>query len=514
MSLRLKSLGYETPRGDVIFQNLNLVMNPGRKHGLVGPNGVGKTTLARLLMGQLEPTAGSVRVDGLIRFFAQSEKAPGIFLGDYLGPLWERLSPPDRAPALALLGGLSLTAKCPDLSGGEWTRARLARTFTQEADWLVFDEPTNNLDRTHRGHFLDFVRQCPHGLLIISHDRELLEEMDVILELSNRGLSVFGGNWSFYDSASRQERRRRETKLERSKNAVKKSEKERGQRIQRQEKRQSRGQAKADKGGLPRILIGGLKRAAQATAGQIDHQTQEALHRRVDETREALEGIKAAPQLYAEFPETRIPASKLVFEAQDFLFRFPGDSADLWRDPVHLTLRGPVKIALEGDNGAGKSTFLRLLLEPEKIEGTRRGSLKPGALEGQFLDQKLSQLEDDLSLLENVALTARKDPASLRNLMAPFLFMGDKVHQKAGTLSGGERLRLALAKALLADPAPQLLVLDEPTNNVDVLNVEFLEAALRKFQGALIVVSHDENFLENIGVERRLRFVAGRRPPD
>lgn len=464
--MTLKSLSYETPQGTEVLSNLNFTLDSNTKYGLVGPNGVGKTTLARIISGELKPTKGSCDSEIKIEFLRQNDPPPAEF---------------------------------KHLSGGEWTRLRINRAISQPADFYIFDEPTNNLDLDGKNLFIQFVKSCPVGFLIISHDRHLLEHVDAILELSNRGLTKYGGNWSFFQENSQLERERKLYEIKRVKKSVADSANKRNDLLMRQEKKSRHGKALAEKRGLSKIETSGMKRRAQVTLGQINQATAQAQAKAISEARMALSALKTVPQIYAEFPQTEVSNSKLVLEIQNLNFRHWDSSIPLWRDSITMTLKGPKRLVVAGPNGSGKSTFLRLLTEPQKLNGEISGNLKLGDLNFSYIDQALNIIDQEKSVIENVEAVANKSLAELRNLLAQFLFTGNKVNQLAKTLSGGEQLRLALAKALLSDPAPQLLILDEPTNNIDIINIEFLEAALEKYKGALIVVSHDLFFLQKIG---------------
>jgi ATPase subunit of ABC transporter with duplicated ATPase domains len=163
-------------------------------------------------------------------------------------------------------------------------------------------------------------------------------------------------------------------------------------------------------------------------------------------------------------------------------------------------------VCISGRNGSGKTTLLNLLTGFKSLEGKTSGSLKLGGVEYGFVDQHSVLLDEELSVLDNVRAGSAQSVASMRNLLAQFLFAGDKALQGVSTLSGGERLRACLAKILLREPAPQLLILDEPTNNLDIMNLEFLEEALSRFQGAILVISHDLTFLKGIGVAEELHL--------
>lgn len=504
MAIIFKAVDFEWPNGQAVFKGLDLSLDAGRKYGLIGPNGAGKSTLARLAQGELAPVSGRIDKDCLVSCFAQFEAPPDAPVGEYLHGLWGGIAASDAGTVEVLQGGIDPRTPCAALSGGEWTRVRLLKQLASGADFVVLDEPTNNLDRRARESVLDFVRLTRRGLLVISHDRELLGEVDAILELSNQGLATFGGNWAFYESERVRERARLAGDLEQATRERDRSSRERADKLRAQEKRMRRGRKSAAKSGLPKILLGGRKRRAQRTLGKIRAGADEALADKVDSAHEAFERRKVDPVIYADFPETSLPASKLVFDARDLNFRYAGMDRDLWRSGVTFRMEGPSRVAVSGRNGSGKTTLLNLLTGFKKPEGRMSGALKLGGVTSGFLDQRSDLLDEGLSVLDNVRSGSRMNEAEIRNLLAQFLFPGDKALQRAASLSGGERLRACLAKTLLADPAPQLLILDEPTNNLDIANLEFLESALTRFAGAMIVISHDRSFLEGIGAADEL----------
>lgn len=506
MSAQLKALGYETPAGKIVFENISLNLHTHHKYGLVGPNGVGKTTLAKILTGEISPSSGRLQKTGEISYFSQFEDPPPIEVEDYLSSVWINASPENRSVIHQLVDSIATDRSCESLSGGEWTRVRLAKAISVGAEFLILDEPTNNLDRKSRLYLIGFIKSYQGGLIIISHDREILSEVDSILEMSNQGLSVYGGGWEFYESQSHSERKKLSHEIEKTKQAIHAAEDHRHEQIQKQEKRMRKGTKDALKSGDPKIILGLKKRKSQNTLARVDEKTQNALEDKLNRNRAALEQVKNSPQIYAEFPETSLPNSKLVLEAENFNFKFRGSAGPLWKNPLSLNIRGPVKMSLQGQNGSGKTTLLNLLTKPESLEGEFIGNLQLGQIKTVYLDQRLSLIDRKLSVYENVQKNSCHDEAELRNLLAQFLFAGDQVRQLAETLSGGEQLRLALAMALLSSPAPQLLILDEPTNNIDILNLEFLEELIIKYEGALIVVSHDKTFIENIQIDQTINL--------
>ena len=488
-------VSYELANGRELFSRLNLSLDAGLT-ALVGANGVGKTVLARLLAAELEPTHGVIRRAVPVKLFAQRQSPPAAIVDDYLSDTgdWSLLR--DR-----LLAGIDRRADCRVLSGGEWMRVRLARALSD--DFLILDEPTNDLDREGRRLVAQFLEGRSGGTLLISHDRELLEQCTEFLELSNRGLLRFSGGWQGYSEAKESEGQRLDAALELAKRDRDRLHADRIEQKERQEKRNRRGAAKAARGGMPRIIAGGLKRRAQETSGRLDRAAMERADTAVRNVYVALQELKIDPVMYADVAACSIPSQKLVAEASGFNIRL-GDwlfSADL-----NFTWRGNVRVALRGPNGSGKTTLLRALTG-EAFE--TRGEWRRGELSALYIDQRCGLLDDDLSVFENVRAVSSVSDTEIRTGLARFLFSGDAAFQPVRLLSGGERLRAALARGFMGTNKPELMVLDEPTNNLDLVNIEFLEGLVSRFRCALVVVSHDERFLEGCALTGELQLGRG-----
>jgi len=489
---------FETPNGRRLFSNLNFTLG-SQLTALVGPNGVGKTCLAQLLSGELLPTEGNIRRNSSLTFFPQRQTPEPVTVEQFLSSDYQWSELGDK-----LLAAIDRQSLCTHLSGGEWMRVRLARVV--DAGFLILDEPTNDLDRDARTLLLEFLRHRKAGTLLISHDRECLALCDEVLELSNKGLSKFGGGWNLYEEAKQRERSNLNTALEIAQRDREKAKAARVEKMARQEKRNRKGAEAVKRGGLPKILIGARKRRAQVTTGKLDTSTLECASNAVREAFMAFQEMKIDPLMYTDLVGSPIPSQKLVVASHNFNVRFQDW---LYHEDLNFNWRGNIRLALKGANGSGKSTLIKAILGQDL--GETRGELRRSPLKTLYIDQRCAQLDDTKNILENVRDVSILDESEVRNGLAKFLFTKDVVFQKVGLLSGGERLRAALARGLLSTEKPEFLVLDEPTNNLDLPNIEFLENLIAEFKGALLIISHDEIFLKNCGVTEEFLIRTERR---
>lgn len=482
----VSGLSLEIPGDRILFTELNFTLN-SKMTALVGPNGIGKTCLAKILVGELEPTSGTVRKNSAITFFPQRQPPPQYPVEVYLASnyVWSTLGE-------TLLAGIDRQTSCAALSGGEWMRVRLVKSL--DDSYLVLDEPTNDLDREGRELLLQFLRKRNEGVLLISHDRECLKLCEEVLEISSHGIERFGFGWDEYENAKNRQRLLLQSKLNSAKDKREKQRHHRTELKSRQDKRNRNGQMAADRGGMPKILIGARKRKAQATTGKIDSETLSRANLAVQEAYQAYSALKVDPIMYTDLVGQGIPNQKLIAEAKGFNVRFQN-----WIYPQDLNFvwRGNIRLAIKGRNGSGKSTLLKSLLG-KSFPG--RGELRCGQLNTLYVDQKCAVLDDSKTILENVKEGSTLDESEIRSDLAKFLFFKETVFQKVESLSGGERVRAALARGLLSNQKPELLIMDEPTNNLDLSNIEFLERLIREFKGAVIIISHDEVFLKNCAV--------------
>ncbi|RIV39193.1 ribosomal protection-like ABC-F family protein [Micromonospora radicis] len=522
------NLSFSWPDDTVVFQDLSCTVPPGRT-GLVAPNGAGKSTLLRLIAGQLTPTGGSVTVEGVLGYLPQDLPLTGeptvaevlgvapalaalraIEAGDAsaenfaaVGDDWD-VEERSRAELDRLgLGEVGLDRRLHTLSGGQIVSLGLAAQLLRRPDVLLLDEPTNNLDLDARHRLYSVLESWPGCLLLVSHDRMLLDRMDRIAELDGGQLRLFGGNFTAYEAAAQAARELAERQVRSAELEVKREKRELQQARERAERRAGNAARNLGNAGLARIVAGGLKRSAQESAGRAQQTHANRVSDAQGRLDEASRALRDEQTLTLDLPETDVPAGRTLIEGRQLQLRY--DSRPLFADDgLELTIRGPERIALTGPNGVGKSSLLRLLTGELEAEG---GQLRRADGRVAYLSQRLDLLDADRTVAENLAAYAPDRPQSQRmNLLARFLFRGARTQLPVGVLSGGERLRATLACVLYAQPAPHLLLLDEPTNNLDLVSVGQLENALNSYRGAFVVVSHDERFLRDIGVRRWLRL--------
>ncbi|WAU83858.1 ABC-F family ATP-binding cassette domain-containing protein [Streptomyces sp. Qhu-G9] len=519
-SITCTSLSFAWPDGTPVFEDLQVAFGPGRT-GLVGVNGSGKSTLLKLIAGQLTPAEGTVRVAGevgrlpqnvtldtglrvdeVLDIAAQRAALHAIEAGDpstehfdVVGDDWDV---EERAVATLGelgLGHIGLDRTIGEVSGGESVLLRLAALLLRRPDVLLLDEPTNNLDLYARRRLYAAVEAWSGVLVVVSHDRELLDLVDQIADLRSGEVAWYGGNLSAYEEALATEQDAAERMVRVAESDLKKQKRELADAQVKLARRKRYGQKMFEQKREPKIVMGARKRSAQESAGKHRIMHEEKLAGAKERLDEAVEAVRDDDEIRVDLPYTAVPPGRTVLTLQDLQPAYGAGVAG------NLDLRGPERVALIGRNGSGKTTLLRTIageLAPVSGEAHAHVPLR-------FLPQRLDVLDDELTVAENVA---RFSPGATNNRirarLARFLFRGARADQTAATLSGGERFRAALAALMLAEPAPQLLMLDEPTNNLDMASVRQLTTALESYEGALIVASHDVPFLESIGITRWL----------
>lgn len=515
--LSLSDLTFTWPDGEPVFDGVEATFGKGRT-GIVGLNGSGKSSLLRLIAGSLIPDRGSITARGELAYLPQDitldphrrvdqilgiaelraairriESGIGTELDfDTAQGHWDI---EERAVSMLHRLGLDrVLGPSPDfdrtvgtLSGGETVLLGLTAQLVTEPEILLLDEPTNNLDSDSRELLYSVVQQFSGTLLVVSHDRELLESMDSIAELRGGAIRMFGGNFTTYRQIVEADQEAALAAFRDARSELQKQKRELTEAAVKLDRRARYGQKMFENKRESKIVMGLRKRQAQESAGKLRNNHVA----KVDEARKSLtdaaEAVRDDREIRIELPDTEVHSGQHVVSVH-------GVTLANGRQ-VSLDVSGPERIALLGRSGTGKTTLLRALVAAGPSVPFR------------VLPQRLDIFQDSSTVAENVALSAPHASAErIRAHLARFLFRGKEADVPASALSGGERLRAALATILLAEPAPRLLLMDEPTNNLDLPSLEHLVQACVSFRGALIVVSHDRQFLRDIGITRWLEL--------
>lgn len=519
--LALNAVSFVLPDGRVLFQSLDLVLDAAPT-GLVGRNGVGKSVLAGIVAGRIAPSAGRREGDARVHYLPQQvhaapDRSVAGLMGcaealdalarieggsidardfEVLGERWTLREQVAEALAQVGLGGLDPWRPVATLSGGEAMRAALAGAWLSDADLLVLDEPGNHIDLGQRAALSERLRAWRRGLLLVSHDRELLDGMQRIIELSPAGLRSYGGNHAFYARQRAAERAAAAAALDQARLEHRRLQARQREQRERAQRHQARAGRVAKQVNQAPILLGLAKSRSEASDGrrEAQHAQQQALS--LAAVREAAAAVEAMPVLAMRAGQGTGGDRVAVRCTQAVLAHVAAT-----RTGLDLVLTARHRVGVIGPNGSGKSSLLRALAGRQVPLSGRidvRGRVA-------LFDQRLDGLDPAASPLQNLQAANPELPeADARCHLAQLGLDEDLVQTPCARLSGGERVKVALACAVYARMPPDLLLLDEPGNHLDLDALETLERMLRAYRGGLVLVSHDRRLLDNAGLSHRI----------
>lgn len=523
MGVTIRSLSYIHPDNAELFQDLNLILNDGDKAALVGINGVGKSTLLRIISGKLQPTAGEIisaeqpwyvpqhlgdydtwTIARALGAEAKLKALQAILAGDtdernftVLEDDWDIDNRVKQALEKWGLIHLHEERLLGSLSGGQKTRVFLAAMEMNSPALILLDEPSNHLDRSTRMKLYNMIMQSKSTLLIVSHDRSLLNLMNKILELNEKGIEVFGGNFDFYQRKKMEKVHALRARLNTQSRALKESEQKAkdmgGLRAQQELKGRSVGLSNS----IPRIIAGGLKNKAERSTARMLNAHEE----KIASLRDTIEATKAQIEEYELLKfNIRTPEQtpgELLIEMVNVNFQYTGRA--LWHN-LSFQIKSGERVQIEGDNGSGKTTLLKIItheLQP------LTGSYNSTGFSYFYLDQDYSAIDPTLTIYQQIESYNKYglEEDELKQVLVSSQFDPEYFDRKCAGLSGGEKMKLSLSCLLVSNQAPDVLILDEPTNNLDVQSLGVLTLAVKNFEGTLLVISHDEYFISEIGID-------------
>lgn len=539
MSISIQQISYIHPDKEVLFSDLNFAISKGQKLGLVGNNGCGKSTLLQIIAGQLSPSSGViVRPDDLyyipqhfgqydsltiaqaLQIERKQQALHAILAGDVsnenftiLNDDWNIEERSIAALDLWGLGQFTLSYPMNLLSGGEKTRVFLAGMDIHHPSVILMDEPTNHLDSSGRQRLYDWVEKYRSTLLVVSHDRTLLNLLPEICELEKHQINYYGGNYEFYKEQKTLMQEALQQRIEEKEKALRIARKVARETAERRDKQNVRGEKSNIRKGVPRIVLNALQGKSEKSTSKLTGVHQEKAEKLTDERNQLRGSLSPTAALKTDFNSSSLHTGKILVTAKEINFSYHSNSINndiqensiskqqLWQAPVSFQLKSGDRLRIEGANGSGKTTLLKLItgqLQPQE------GTLTRTDFSYVYLNQEYSIIDDRNSILEQTyAFNSRNLPEhEIKIILNRYLFPASEWDKSCRKLSGGEKMRLAFCCLMISNNTPDMFILDEPTNNLDIQSIEIITATIKNYAGTVIAISHDNYFIQEIGVEQ------------
>lgn len=525
--LVLQNITYIHANKDVLFNNIHLTLNKHDKIALIGKNGIGKSTLLQLIAGIIQPLQGNIVRDSIPYYipqifgqFNEYTIAHALGIDDKLYALQQILDGDVSEANLEILAddwnieerckaalqywkleGLDFKQKMKTLSGGEKTKVFLAGIAIQNPDIVLMDEPSNHLDLESRKILYDFIQSTTQSLIVVSHDRVLLNILNTVCELDKYGISTYGGNYNFYTEQKKIERDALSLDIKSKEKSLRKAKEIERDTMERQQKLDARGRKKQEKAGLPTISMKTFKNNAEKSTARMKDIHSEKINDVSQALTRLRDELPDKDKMKFRFDQSGLHKGKILISVQGINMLYSG--RDLWQQNLTLKISSGERIAVTGKNGCGKTTLIKILLG---MLFPHTGIVTQAANETVYIDQEYSLINLRQTVYEQAMQynTSALQEHEIKIRLDRFLFGKDAWGKVCNTLSGGEKMRLMLCCLTIRNQAPDVIVLDEPTNNLDIQNIEILTEAINGYSGTLVVISHDEHFLQQIGIERSI----------
>ena len=523
----LQHLKYAHPNKDILFDDLSLTINRQDKIALIGNNGTGKSTLLQVLAGTLQPLSGSIKtaatpyyVPQLLGQYDDQTIAQTLGIAGKLQALkaildgntteenftaldddWGIEERCKEVLSYWQLAGLDLSRKMNTLSGGQKTKVFLSGIGIHQPDLVLLDEPSNHLDLQSRSVLYDYVQSTTDTLVVVSHDRTLLNLLPIVYELGKNGITIYGGNYDFYAEQKEIAANAFQEDLKSKEKALRKARETERESIERQQKLDARGKKKQEKSGLPTIAMNTLRNNAEKSTSRMKEVHAEKTGSIAREVNQLRKELPDKDKMKIGFDDSGLHTGKILIKAKDINYSY--GAQPLWEKPLSFQVASGERLAVKGANGSGKTTLINIMLGKEEPAS---GSIYRAELKPVYIDQDYSLIGNEHTVYEQAQLynTDHLQEHEVKSRLTHFLFTKDAWDKPCIALSGGEKMRLILCCLTIGNQAPDLIVLDEPTNNLDIQNTGILTAAINDYKGTVIVVSHDLRFLEEISIETEI----------
>lgn len=533
MCISVQQLSYIHADKEPLFQNINLTVNKGEQLSLVGNNGSGKSTLLRIIEGGLKPVSGEVVCTSkpyyVPQHFGQYDQLTviqalqvepkikalhAIIAGDASEENFTMLDDDWNIEerSLAALSFWGLEHVQPDqpmrlLSGGEKTKVFLSGLQIHSPEIILMDEPTNHLDTGSKNKLYSFIESSRATMLIVSHDRTLLNLLPYTCELDRSKITLYGGNYEFYKEQKEQALTALQNQLNEREKELRLAKKIAREALARKNKSSVRGEKAAVKKGIPRIMMGAMKQHAEQSTVKlkdVHDEKMSSISSTITDIQTALPDMR---QMKTDFNSPNLHTGKILVTIKEMNFGYGPDR--LWPEPLDLQIKSGDRIQFSGNNGTGKTTLLKLILG--ELEPTD-GSIDRADFKYVYIDQEYSIVKPHLTVfeqLEQFNLFAKPEH-ELKMILSRFLFPVGTWDKTCSKLSGGEKMRLAICCLMVSNSTPDIFILDEPTNNLDIQSVNIITAAIKDYQGTVLLVSHDLYFVKEIKINRFVELFSSR----
>lgn len=527
MSFSLHQIAYIHADNETLFRNISFTVNKGEKVALVGPNGSGKSTLLHIIEGSIPPTEGEVihpsppyyvpqhfgqydtlTVAEALRVERKLNAFRAIIAGDasaenfaLLNDDWEIEERCMAAFSYWDIDYLQLNQTMNTLSGGEKTKVFLCGLQIHSPEVILLDEPTNHLDRESRSKVYSFIETCRASVLVVSHDITLLNLLPSTLELGANGVTLYGGNYSFYKEQKTLQAEALQSTLDAKEKELRMARKIARETAERKQKHEVRGKKQNQKSGLGKMAMNTFKDKAEKSASKLKDIHEEKSGQIQEQIKQLRNTLTDENRMKVNFNSSDLHIGKILIKGENLNHSY--NSAPLWRESLNLIIRSGDRIVINGNNGSGKTTLLKIingLLVPTE------GKLEKADFSYVYIDQEYSIIQNRLTVYEQAEhFNTRHFPEhEIKTFLNRYLFPHDTWDKPCDKLSGGEKMRLMFCCLMIGNQKPDLFILDEPTNNLDIDSIEIITRVIKEYKGTVLVVSHDQYFINEIGIDKEI----------